>query len=117
MAAAAPRSPVGQGPELPERRGCRHPRCKPFARMHIAIVLALTGLTLALGACATEREWRYSKPDVTAVEFDRDREECAKQAVEATGRPPRIAPIGLDRERFNACMADRGYSIDRTAVR
>ena len=78
--------------------------------------LALAAALAAGAACTTGDQWVYEKPSASPAQVDRDLAAC-----EGLSRPrgPFAYPslTGVDRERFNACMQARGYSVSRDTAR
>lgn len=61
-----------------------------------------------LGGCASH--WIYDKPSFTAGEVDRDKAACAREAPSRSVFAV-FLPEPVDREAFNRCMQQRGYSV------
>ncbi len=75
-------------------------------------VRAAAALALCLLAgCAAER-WSYTKPGMTPGKLDQDLEACRRVAA----RPHSFAltrSARVDREAFNLCMQQKGYTAHR----
>ena len=66
-------------------------------------------LLLFVAACASG-EWVYDKPNVTAVQMDRDLMTCRKESTRSAAIA--ITPAQrIDREAFNRCMERKGYTV------
>jgi hypothetical protein len=70
----------------------------------------MLSLGLCLAGCA--ERWSYAKPGVTPSRLDQDLSACEQQAH----RPYWFAFTRsgrLDREKFNRCMEQKGYTAQR----
>lgn len=68
------------------------------------------GLIVAVPGCAGSQEWIYEKPRVTPAQLDHDKTACRKIAPSRS--PFRIfEDEKVERETFNRCMQNRGYTI------
>ena len=70
-------------------------------------------LLMLLGGCASRTSDVWTKPGVTDSDRQRDQRECLAQAVDPS--EPLGGPLGnvvhLDRGLYEACMAQRGYTL------
>jgi hypothetical protein len=80
----------------------------------MASVVALLSLLLLLGGCAprmSSERWIFQKAGMTDAQRRQDQRECLTQAIDPTG-PLRLGEfIRLDRAIYEACMAQRGYTL------
>jgi hypothetical protein len=78
------------------------------------------GLVVAVAAISGCSSWEYHKPGVTAAEVANDSTACRRTTTEVSlvsiptisGDVSVTVPSErIDREAFNRCMADRGYTV------
>jgi hypothetical protein len=76
--------------------------------------MRLEALVLSLGLCLAgcAERWSYTKPGVMPSRLDQDLAACGRQAH----RPYWFAftrAARVDREKFNQCMEQKGYTAHR----
>jgi hypothetical protein len=81
----------------------RHMR-SAAGRLAFVLVLAL------LAGCGPSAQWVNRDQGITADQLKRDESQCMFGATEAGAQGPRV-----NIERFERCMADRGYTREKVA--
>ena len=73
-------------------------------------ILGITlAMTMIVGGCATSRG-TYDKPGLGDTERRRDEAECLRAAVGSEDFRFLLLPITIDREAYERCMQQRGYT-------
>ena len=79
-------------------------------RTGMSVTIALLGVAVFLGGCATGRI-AWDKPGVAQAERERDESACLRAAIGTDGRGQLLAPYCIDREVYTRCMETRGYTV------
>jgi hypothetical protein len=63
-----------------------------------------------VGGCASSQEWIYEKPRTTPAQLDHDKTQCRKAAPSRSVLRV-LQEEKVEREAFNRCMEQRGYTV------
>ncbi len=74
-------------------------------------VLAAVLLT---AGCASADPYVYTKPGATTEQKERDKTDCLFDS-RITTQGPSGPQMRVDQDRYRRCMADKGYTLERTA--
>jgi len=70
----------------------------------------LVSFAALLTACAGSQEWIYDKPRTTPAQLDHDKTTCRK-AAPSRSLLRTLQEEKIEREAFNRCMEQRGYTV------
>jgi hypothetical protein len=76
-------------------------------RLLFAVVLLAAG-------CASSDPYVYTKPGATTEQKERDKTDCLFDS-RVTTQGPSGPQSRVDQDRYRRCMADKGYTLERTA--
>ena len=70
----------------------------------------MLGATLVAAGCASYRV-TYDKAGISDIDRRRDEGECLRMAVASNDRGFLLLPFETDREVYDRCMQQRGYTL------
>jgi hypothetical protein len=74
----------------------------------------LLAAVLLVAGCASSDPYVYTKPGATTEQKERDKTDCLFDS-RVTTQGPNGPQIRVDQDRYRRCMADKGYTLERTA--